>query len=482
MAQTGYTPILTYASGTASNVPLAANLTSSASGAELALNYADGRLFYKDSGGVVQVLATKATGSIGGSTTQVQYNLSGALAGSANMTFNGTRLTVADLADSGLTSGRVVYASAGGALVDSANLTFDGTTLTANALTTTSTVTINGGTANGVAYLNGSKVLTTGSALTLSAAGGLSVGTTIDAGAGNILINASKAIYGNANSGSFYSYLELYNGSTGNTNLHNAYAGGAITFATAGSERARIDASGNLGIGTSSPGYKLDVVGSGKATNAFAVGDSSGNLSGSMINESDASKSITFNADPANIGGSSFMRWNVDGTERMRLDADGNLLVGCTSAPSSSVAGTLLSVGTGAQPGLKLSVGSYTGSSTNISFINGNGQVGSIATSGSATTYNTSSDYRLKNITGPITTSGAYIDSLNPVEGTWKANGSTFVGLIAHEVQEASRTTVATGVKDGEEMQGMDYSNAELIANLIAEVKSLRQRLAAAGI
>jgi hypothetical protein len=60
MAQSGYTPILIYASGTTTNVPLAANLTSSASGAELALNYADGKLFYKDSGGVVQVLASKA--------------------------------------------------------------------------------------------------------------------------------------------------------------------------------------------------------------------------------------------------------------------------------------------------------------------------------------------------------------------------------------------------------------------------------------
>ena len=60
MSASGYTPILIYASGTATNVPLAANLTSSASGAELALNYADGKLFYKDSSGVVQVLASKA--------------------------------------------------------------------------------------------------------------------------------------------------------------------------------------------------------------------------------------------------------------------------------------------------------------------------------------------------------------------------------------------------------------------------------------
>jgi hypothetical protein len=96
----------------------------------------------------------------------VYASTGGALVDSANLTFNGTRLTVADLADSGLTSGRVVYASTGGALVDSANLTFDGTTLTANALTVTNATTLNAGTANGVAYLNGSKVLTTGSALT----------------------------------------------------------------------------------------------------------------------------------------------------------------------------------------------------------------------------------------------------------------------------------------------------------------------------
>ena len=93
MAQSGYTPILVYASGTTGNTPSAGNLTSSSSGAELALNYFDGKLFYKDNAGVVQVLATKATGTIGGSNTQVQYNSSGALAGSANLTFNGTTLT-----------------------------------------------------------------------------------------------------------------------------------------------------------------------------------------------------------------------------------------------------------------------------------------------------------------------------------------------------------------------------------------------------
>ena len=60
MAQSGYTPILIYASGTATNVPLAANMTSSSAGAELALNYADGKLYFKNSSGVVTLLASNA--------------------------------------------------------------------------------------------------------------------------------------------------------------------------------------------------------------------------------------------------------------------------------------------------------------------------------------------------------------------------------------------------------------------------------------
>ena len=111
-------------------------------------------------------------------------------------------------------------------------------------------------------------------------------------------------------------------------------------------------------------------------------------------------------------------------------------------------------------------------------FFRGGSAVGSISVTGSATAYNTSSDYRLKDVDGPITNSGAYIDALKPVQGSWKADGSRFIGLLAHEVQEVSETTIATGEKDGEKMQAMDYSAPELIANLIAEIQSLRARVA----
>ena len=48
MAQTGYTPILLYSSSTTTNAPAAGNLINSTFGSELAINIADGKLFYKD--------------------------------------------------------------------------------------------------------------------------------------------------------------------------------------------------------------------------------------------------------------------------------------------------------------------------------------------------------------------------------------------------------------------------------------------------
>ena len=89
MAQAGYTPISLYYSTTAAAVPTSGNLASG----ELAINITDGKLYYKSNAGVVTLLAGATAGPAGGSNTQVQFNSSGALAGSANLTFNGTTLT-----------------------------------------------------------------------------------------------------------------------------------------------------------------------------------------------------------------------------------------------------------------------------------------------------------------------------------------------------------------------------------------------------
>ncbi len=69
MAATNYTPIYLHNSGTASNVPLAANLGAG----ELAINYADGKLFYKDGSAAVQVIAWKTTPTTAGGTGLTSY-------------------------------------------------------------------------------------------------------------------------------------------------------------------------------------------------------------------------------------------------------------------------------------------------------------------------------------------------------------------------------------------------------------------------
>jgi len=73
MAQTGFTPLLIYSSSTASNTPLATNLLNNSTGSELAINIADGKLFYKDSGGSVQTIAWKTTPTNAGGTGLTSY-------------------------------------------------------------------------------------------------------------------------------------------------------------------------------------------------------------------------------------------------------------------------------------------------------------------------------------------------------------------------------------------------------------------------
>lgn len=99
-----------------------------------------------------------------------------------------------------------------------------------------------------------------------------------------------------------------------------------------------------------------------------------------------------------------------------------------------------------------------------------------------ASVYTNVSDYRLKNITGNVVNSGSFIDALKPRVGTWKADGSAFVGFVAHEVQEVSPSSVL-GEKDkvddnGKEVyQSVAYSSSEIIANLVAELQELRKRV-----
>ena len=314
----------------------------------------------------------------------------------------------------------------------------------------------------------GSDAISFTQAMTLDASGRLGIGTSSPSATIHAY-HPTTNVVGTFESGDADVYITLVdNTTTSDVAMRIGVTGNDMHFTTSGIERLRIESSGNVGIGTSSPLGRLDV---NTASGPFVISNGTTAIGQiSYASSGSPNRAMT-------LKGLDGIRFSDETTERARITSDGDLLVGCTSLPSASVSGWRV-----ASSGYARSSRTTTSVVTHYEFYNPNGRVGYIYTSGSSTGYNTSSDYRLKNITGPITSSGEYIDSLNPVEGTWKADGSAFVGLIAHEVQEASRTTVATGEKDGEEMQGMDYSSAEIIANLIAEIQSLRKRLAAAGI
>jgi hypothetical protein len=222
-----------------------------------------------------------------------------------------------------------------------------------------------------------------------------------------------------------------------------------------------LDASGRLGIGTTSPSQTLNVNGI-----ALFEGSAQGNV---IIQKTGTNGFSLFSSAAGTLG---FYDQNA-GAERARIDSSGNLLVGRTSA----IGGARVSAETTTGTPTYAAYLPTTGAETAFLFVNPNGTVGSITTNGSATAYNTSSDYRLKDNPQPLTGSGAFIDALKPKTWNWKADGSRGVGFIAHEVQEVSPGSVV-GEKDGEQMQAMEYGSAEFIANIIAELQSLRQRVA----
>lgn len=115
MAQTGYTPIQLYSSSTTGNAPAAADLLNSSGGSELAINIFDGKLFYKDSAGAVQVIGWKIVPTTAGGTGQTSYTDGQLLIGNST----GNTLTKATLtAGSGVSitngAGSITISATGG--------------------------------------------------------------------------------------------------------------------------------------------------------------------------------------------------------------------------------------------------------------------------------------------------------------------------------------------------------------------------------
>jgi hypothetical protein len=224
-----------------------------------------------------------------------------------------------------------------GNVVMSASPTLTGT-IDAAALTASGNVTLSGGTANGVAYLNGSKVVTSGSALTFDGDTFSSSGTSTLSGSFNSTSANGTAIRiqnSSANKLLIGSVKYITGGSASEYGI-GASGANPIVFATNDIERMRLDSTG-LGIGTSSPSAKLQI-GTGGATGlvdtVFLGGNSTDTAQFRWVwNHVGAGYlgiGTASDAYGAMIFGQASGATGAVTTEWMRIDGSGNLGLGVT--------------------------------------------------------------------------------------------------------------------------------------------------------
>jgi hypothetical protein len=234
---------------------------------------------------------------------------------------------------------------------------------------------------------------------------------------------------------------------------------------------------GLVGIGTNNPGYKLDVAAAG--TVSSRVYNTASNADAAFIAQNTVAQ-VAFGVNSTgqllyNNAAIPTLFFN-NGTEKMRIDASGNLLVGTTNSEGP---GKICSVSTASGTACVSYRNSAGAGSTFAFFINdGNSAIiGSITNNANTgVLYNVTSDSRLKKNIADADNASSLIDALQVRKFDWKAGGEhQRYGFIAQELVEVAPEAVSQPVNP-DDMMGVDYS--KLVPMLIKEVQSLRARVA----
>jgi hypothetical protein len=245
-------------------------------------------------------------------------------------------------------------------------------------------------------------------------------------------------------------------------------------------ERVRINAAGNLLVGrTSGTGAKVDVYNSGSGDATVRIGNAQNGLTtdvgkqgSTTYGATGAGESFLYTASNLSImsdTGAGVIKFSTGGnTERMRLDASGNLLVGTTTERGRMTVESA--------SGNCRAVNVLTGASIMDQFFFNGTATGNISTNGVTASYNASSDVRLKKNITDADDAASLIDALQVRKFDWKANDShQRYGFVAQELVEVAPEAVSQPA-DPDDMMGVDYS--KLVPMLVKEIQSLRARVA----
>ena len=274
-----------------------------------------------------------------------------------------------------------------------------------------------------------------------------------------------------------YQYMNTTNARAGSTMVME---GGNIYFSNAAAgtganptvtERMRITSGGKIGIGAISPNWLLEI-----CCNTTATGGG-GYPAISINNPNDAGYSaLYFFKGTTNMGGlelsnatchlfiNSICTFAIqtNGVERLRVTNCGGVVIGsCLAAPTGAENGWWVKTPNETRAYFSstteaLAINRYGSTGIMLAFDYAGSGKGNISTNGSAISYNTTSDYRLKEDLKEV--SGLdKVSAIKVYDFKWKNSDNRMDGVLAHELQQILPYAVI-GEKDAEQMQGVDYS------------------------